>query len=476
MNSGKKRVVSNRMAVIFIALLVVISVFAVVINQNIRKNTIYVNGNAMIMGVGQEYDYPSEDNTLLHFKSYDENVVKVNREGKFTAVSKGSALVKVGANELTVYVEDAPSSLAFSQSEFSIGDGEKYVPKLEIENSGCNVGFEYSSSDNSILSVDSFGEICGVSTGTVKLSVKSYNGLTASCSVTVADAPEEIEYPYSDKTVYLGTTCSLSPYVSGDGVSKTIKITSDNDEIVKTDGKTLIPVAEGKATVTAETYNGKTASCTVNVVNAPYYIRTNLDPSKPMVALSFDDGPHKPYTMAILDVLEDYNASATFFIVGSRLYFNGNDSCAKRMTEIGCQLGNHTYTHEHYGHDVTVDDITKCEDALKDVTGYPPTAYRPTGGYMSDVIKENCNAPIFLWSVDTNDWSYRNADALYDFVMYDAEDGDIILMHDIYSTSATAVEKFVPALVDKGFQIVNIAELAYYKGAQPQNGEIYESF
>lgn len=476
MVAGKSKAVSARMAVAFVAVLFAISVAAVLVNQNIKDDSVYVNGGAIILGVGQEYDLPVEDGVLLKYKSYDDSVVKIDRSGRFTAVSKGSALVRVGAHDITVIVDNAPESVCFSQAEMDIGNGEEYYPQVSTQGSRCNSGFEFKSSDDSILTVDSLGKITGVSNGTARLSVKTYNGHTASCSVTVKNAPEGIEYPCSSKTVYLGTTANLAPSVTGASASKTTKIVSDNEEILKVEGKRLIPVSEGKATVTATTYNGKTAQCTINVLNAPFYIRTDLDPSAPMIALSFDDGPNYSSTTAILDVLEQNNGSATFFIVGSRLKFGGNDECARRMVELGCQLGNHTYDHKHYGNDVTAEDITKCSDIIEEKTGYAPTAFRPTGGYLSDLIKENCSAPICLWSLDTNDWSYRNADKLYNYVLYAADDGDIILMHDIYSTSATAVEWFVPELVNRGYQIVNIAELAYYRDVQLENGSVYYSF
>lgn len=195
-----------------------------------------------------------------------------------------------------------------------------------------------------------------------------------------------------------------------------------------------------------------------------------------MIALSFDDGSNSPSTNSILDTLEQNNASATFFMVGSRLKSEGNAECAKRMIKLGCQIGNHTYRHKKYGKDVTVDEITDCSEIIKSVTGYYPTAFRPTGGFMSDLIKQNCGAPICLWSVDTNDWKYRDETKLYDYVIYAAGDGDIILMHDIYSTSAKAVEWFVPELEKRGYQLVNIAELAYYKGSELKNGQTYHSF
>lgn len=146
------------------------------------------------------------------------------------------------------------------------------------------------------------------------------------------------------------------------------------------------------------------------------------------------------------------------------------------MVSLGCQLGNHTYDHSHYGKDVTPADITNGINAIKNATGYAPSVFRPTGGYLSDTIKNNAAAPICLWSVDTNDWKYKDAARIGKYVLDHAQDGDIILMHDIYKTSAEAAQNFVPELVKRGFQIVNIAELAYYKDAEMQNGHVYSSF
>lgn len=228
--------------------------------------------------------------------------------------------------------------------------------------------------------------------------------------------------------------------VPSGSASKMIYTESDNTDVLKTDGAKLIPVSEGEATVTAETYNGKTATCRIVVSKAPFYIRTDLDPGKPMIALSFDDGPNAGTTNTVLDTLQQYGASATFFMVSNRLSKSGNADCAKRMVELGCQLGNHTYDHSHYGGDVTAQDISKGIEAIKAATGYTPTAFRPTGGYLSDVIKENASAPICLWNVDTNDWKYKDSEKLKNYVLYAADDGDIILMHDIYKTSAEAVQ------------------------------------
>lgn len=476
MFARKGKAVSIRCAAVFLAALLLIAFIAVIVDKNIRASKVSANGSSMILGIGQEYDYPVDSDNLVRFKSYNKDIVKVDSNGRFTAVAKGSALVKVGASDITVYVEDAPMALSFSEQEFKIGTGENYTPRLKVEGSNLNTGFEYSTSDEKVLSVDGLGRITGLSGGTADISVKSYNGLSAACRVTVCAAPESIQYPASEKLVYTGTQKTLAPSLPDGSASKTTVISSDNEAVVKTDGSKLIPVAPGTATVTATTYNGKSASCTVTVQEAPFYIRTDLDPSKPMIALSFDDGPNKPTTTLILDALEKNNGSATFFMVSKRLSFGGNGECAERMVSLGCELGNHTYDHSHYGKEVTADDISKGVSAIKEAAGYAPTAFRPTGGYLSDVIKSSAGAPICLWSVDTNDWKYKDVNRIYNYVLSSAGDGDIVLMHDIYKTSAEAVQKFVPELVKKGFQIVNIAELAYYKDAVMENGKVYSSF
>ena len=108
MIASKRRAVSGKTAAAFVAVLIAIAVSAVLINQNIKANSIYVNNSAIILGVGQEYNLPVESNAFLKIKSYNDNVVRVDRNGKFTAVSKGEALVKDGSHDIAVVVDNAP--------------------------------------------------------------------------------------------------------------------------------------------------------------------------------------------------------------------------------------------------------------------------------------------------------------------------------------------------------------------------------
>lgn len=203
----------------------------------------------------------------------------------------------------------------------------------------------------------------------------------------------------------------------------------------------------------------------------------NIDKDKPMVALSFDDGPaFDGSTGRILDVLEKYGARATFFMVGTRINDN-TKKYLKRELELGCELGNHTYNHDHYGKHVTEADVIKCSDAVYKACGKRPTAFRCPGGNMSSVMQNAAKKEgmiIAYWSVDTEDWKSKNPAQIISRAEHGAYDGSIILMHDIYSTTADAVEKIVPALVKKGYQIVTVSEMIQAKtGKAPKAGQQY---
>ena len=196
-----------------------------------------------------------------------------------------------------------------------------------------------------------------------------------------------------------------------------------------------------------------------------------------MVALTFDDGPaFDGSTGRILDVLEKYGARATFFMVGTRINDN-TKKYLKRELELGCELGNHTYNHDHYGKAVTEADVVKCSDAVYKACGKRPTAFRCPGGNMSSVMQNTAKKEgmiIAYWSVDTEDWKSRNPAQIISQAEHGAYDGSIILMHDIYSSTADAVEKIVPALVKKGYQIVTVSEMIQAKtGKAPQAGQQY---
>ena len=195
-----------------------------------------------------------------------------------------------------------------------------------------------------------------------------------------------------------------------------------------------------------------------------------------MIALTFDDGPLTvEVSEKILDTLEKYNARATFFMVGNLT--ESRAANLKRKVQLHCEIGNHTWNHEHYGKNVTAQDISKASDAIEKACGQRPTAFRSPGGNTTETIRNECkkeNMALYYWSLDTEDWKYRNADHVYKAVMNNVQDGDIILMHEIYPSTAEAVERMVPELVKKGYQLVTCEELIKAKtGKEPEAGTQY---
>lgn len=199
----------------------------------------------------------------------------------------------------------------------------------------------------------------------------------------------------------------------------------------------------------------------------------HIDPSKPMVALTFDDGP-SPYTPGILDTLEKYKSRATFFEVGNRI--NQYPGTVLRISRMGCEIGNHSYDHPLLGNASAAkihSQISSTDAKIKAVTGKRPALFRPPYGSIGSSLRNNAGRPMILWSIDTLDWKYRNADSVYRAVIGHVKDGDIILMHDLYGSTRTAVQKIVPQLRKQGYQLVTVSELAQYKNVKLSAGKSY---
>ena len=193
-----------------------------------------------------------------------------------------------------------------------------------------------------------------------------------------------------------------------------------------------------------------------------------------MVALTFDDGPGI-YTDQILDLLRQYNAKATFFMIGSQV--SEFSSSVKREHDTGMEQGNHSWDHKTLTHltaDQIAQEVSRTNDAIRSVTGENPTLFRPPGGGYNDlVIANSYNMPMIMWSIDTLDWSHKNAQITYDTVMDSVQDGDIILMHEIYEQSYIAATMLIPALQERGFRLVTVSELAEARGYNLTSGISY---
>lgn len=201
------------------------------------------------------------------------------------------------------------------------------------------------------------------------------------------------------------------------------------------------------------------------------------DPSKPMVALTFDDGPYGPVTNRILAKLEENGGRATFFVVGNRVKTYA--SSVQRAVNDGCQIGNHTYDHKNLLTKLTTVQIQKqihdTDVAVAYYAGSAPVIARPVGGAVNDVVRAAVGKPMINWSIDTLDWKSKNAASVQSKVLDHVQDGDIILMHDLYKSTADACDVIIPELTKRGYQLVTVSELAAAKGVSMESGKVYTS-
>lgn len=188
-----------------------------------------------------------------------------------------------------------------------------------------------------------------------------------------------------------------------------------------------------------------------------------IDPKLPVVALTFDDGPSR-YTKDIIDTLKSNNVNATFFVLGNKIEIYKD--IISESIKNGNEIGNHSYNHKWLSKLSTnelLDQINKTQDILKETVNYTPTCFRPTYGSVNNKIRKSINLSITLWTIDTKDWKINSVDRIVERAIKDIEDGDIILMHDIFQRSSEALKKIIPRLKEQGYQFVTISELEEVK-------------
>ena len=201
-----------------------------------------------------------------------------------------------------------------------------------------------------------------------------------------------------------------------------------------------------------------------------------IDPDKPMIALTFDDGPG-PGTRRILRALESVDGRATFCMVGDRV--NDYAQTARMVAEQGSEIATHTLSHPNLAKLSAGEVRAELEQsiaAIEQVTGVRPDVLRPPYGSTSEDVQQVCRemgVVIANWNVDTEDWRVRDADAILNHVLDNARDGAIVLCHDLYPETAAAMEQAVEALAAQGYQLVSVSELLQARAGGGSAGKIY---
>lgn len=196
------------------------------------------------------------------------------------------------------------------------------------------------------------------------------------------------------------------------------------------------------------------------------------------VAITFDDGPSGRFTRRLLEGLEERDVKATFFLCGYRLETYG--TLAAEICEQGHEIGLHGYSHDNMAQMSQGQIRKELENTLALLPeGCEVTLMRPPGGQMTPAVRQvaqEMDLAIVSWSVDPQDWATDSAVKIQQAVLGQAEDGDIILLHDMSDSSVDAALAIIDRLSAQGYQFVTVSELARLRGCELTFGQNYFQF
>ena len=237
----------------------------------------------------------------------------------------------------------------------------------------------------------------------------------------------------------------------------TVKDNADPDPSLSVDSTKADLNTPGTYVVT---YVAKDRSGNETKVERKITVKANPEWKEKIVYLTFDDGPRRSTTTALLDGLAQRGVNATFFLIGEQLV--NNEDVVQRMDAEGHQIGIHTFDHvkltglSKTDFDAQVDKTRQC---LLRILGHNDFLLRPPYGMTDQGVKKHAGCPIILWSVDPEDWRDQNTARVVQQVVSQARDGSIILMHDIFPESVDAALQIVDQLHAQGYLFVTVDQL-----------------
>lgn len=196
------------------------------------------------------------------------------------------------------------------------------------------------------------------------------------------------------------------------------------------------------------------------------------------VALTFDDGPSGRFTRTLLDGLQERGVEATFLLCGYRM--QQYPDITQRIVDEGHEIGYHGYSHKSMKgmsrRDIA-QELSDCQALLP--PGYIPQFFRPPGGFCTDAVRQVAEVrglAILNWSVDPQDWATHSTAAIEKAVLGHIHDGDIVVLHDMTDSSVQAALDIVDVLLEQGYTLVTVGELARIRGISVRGGKTYTKF
>lgn len=201
-----------------------------------------------------------------------------------------------------------------------------------------------------------------------------------------------------------------------------------------------------------------------------------IDPSRPMIALTFDDGPSEE-TPRILAALDEADGRATFCVIGNRV--SNYAEVLRQIAQQGSEIACHTWSHKkltNLSQGGIQRELERTAAAVGQITDVPVRVLRPPYGSVNKDVRavtRSMDMVIASWSVDTLDWRTRNANSTYRAIMKGAQNGAVILCHDLYESTADAIARAIPELTAQGYQLVTFSELMSFHKNGVKTGTVY---
>lgn len=403
------------------------------------------------------------------YASDGEALVSVSPEGILTAgAEEGTtyvyALDETGAvvSRTFVTVLEGGLQVSFEKEAYSVAIHQT-VPVQVVFNHPVQAELTWETEDSAICTVNGQGELTGHAYGETLVRVTLPNGTAAQAAVrvmppiTAMDTESKLYKvkPGAEKALVL----KLTPADSGEEILWT---TSDPEIATVNENGVATGIKKGTVTVTATgKYSGLTASCQLKVCDVI------------QVAITFDDGPSS-YTPKLLDYLQESGIKATFFVVGNRI--NSYKGTVKRIVNEGHELGYHSYSHKNHksmSTDTIKSDFEKSSKLVEDLTGKTFTLWRAPGGNINDRVLNAIDLPHIMWAVDTRDWETRNENSVYKAIVNKSDDGEIILLHDLYKTTVNGAIRAMKEMQAGDYEFLTVTELLSRNGEAPKNNTNY---
>lgn len=245
-------------------------------SKAISEATGTISPSSMTMGATETYTLIPRFGGKLSWDSSNSSVVKVDNSGKVTALKNGSAKITCTSSNGTVgvcsiVIKDSPTTMTLDTSNLILGVGETH-DYVSTVNNGTGAFYRGYASSNSIglPVVRSGGLATAKATGKYTIACTAYNGVRAKSSVTVKNAPTSLSFDKTGATLSAGDKYTLSPIIPANSHCSSYTVASSNTNVatvsITNDNKFVVTaISSGTATITAKTYNGKTASCKITV-------------------------------------------------------------------------------------------------------------------------------------------------------------------------------------------------------------------